>query len=504
MIKSIFQRLFHLQKPTWLERYFIWILISAAVVAMVISLAIGLAQSVWFDEAYSVLVAKQPLGHLLYLTGLDTHPPFYYLLLKSWASIFGWSELALRSLSVLMMGGAVVMGGLLVKRTFGAKAAVIALPFVVLSPFLLRYGFELRPYALASLIGIAATYVLIMAADKEGQNKKILYGVYAVLVALGMYSLYYMALLWLTHVIWLIWKVKPTKQSIFKTPWVIALAGSVILFLPWLPTFIGQITNGALAPISQAMTLDNLLGIVSFGFVYQPVWQLSPLTSLLIVFVLICLSYFAVRAFKLVSKSQRSYLVLLALYVLVPISVLTLVSLVRPMYVERYLSHILIGGSLFIGVTVVIVTKGASNLVKSAAAMLLVVMLVGVVHLAQVGNYNFQRLQKPTVNSAAAVVSTCKDGSTVLAADPYVAIELSYYLPDCQVYFYSQYANLRGGYAPLSESALRVDQPAKQLAGSKLIYYVDYNNTPLDAPIGMKESSRWEFDALKVSLFRTE
>ena len=501
MIKSFLRRLFQTEKPTWLERYFIWIVIGSAVIAMAISLAIGLAQSVWFDEAYSVLVAKQPLGHLLYLTGLDTHPPFYYLLLKAWASIFGWGELALRSLSVLMMGGAVAIGGLLVKRTFGIKAAIITLPFVVLSPFLLRYGFELRPYTLASLIGIVATYVLVVAQGSQGRKKTLFYVFYALLVALGMYSLYYMALLWIAHVVWLVWQSRQVKQAVVKTPWVVALSGSVILFLPWLPTFIGQITNGALAPISQAMTLDNLLGIVSFSFVYQPVWQLSPLTSLLIVFVLVCLSFFVVRAFKLVSKSQRPYLLLLTLYALVPILVLTLVSLIRPMYVERYLSHIIIGGSLFIGVAVAIVTKQATNLVKSAAALLLVVMLVGVAHLVQVGNYNFQRLQKPMVNSAVAAMATCKDGATILAADPYVAIELSYYLPDCQIHFYSQYASLKGGYAPLSESPLRVDQPASQLAGSKSIYYVDYNNTSLDAPLGVRESSRWEFDALKVSQF---
>ncbi|MEP7204949.1 MAG: glycosyltransferase family 39 protein [Candidatus Saccharibacteria bacterium] len=506
MIKSFLRRLLRVKKLSWFERHFIGVIIGAALVAMVISLAIGLAQSVWFDEAYSILVAKQPLGNLLYLTSVDTHPPLYYLLLKGWASIFGWSELALRSLSVLAMGGAVVFGGLLVRRTFGTKLALTTLPFVVLSPMLLRYGFELRPYALASLIGIAATYLLIMALEsKTTRTKWLLFGVYSLLVALGMYTLYYTALLWLAHLVWLVWlNRRGDRRPLIRAPWMGAFMVSVVLFLPWLPTFIGQISNGALAPISQPMTLDNLIGIVSFSFVYQPVWQLSPLLSLVIVFVLMGLSYFSIRSFKLVGKAQRPYLLLLALYVLVPVMVLTLVSLVRPMYVERYLSHILIGGSLFVGVAVAIVTQRSKIVVKAVAGLMLIILIVGVGRLAQVGNYNFQRLQKPTVGAVADILKPCDESTTILAADPYVAIELSYYLPNCQIHYYSPYDKLGGGYAPLSGSPLRVSQSRQQLSATRPLYYVHYGETQLEMPLGLRESSRLQFDALTVSRFSVE
>ena len=306
MIKQTLARLLHLSRPTWAERYFIVILILGAVLAMLISLSIGLAQSVWFDEAYSIMLAKQQAGELLRLTGLDTHPPLYYLLLKAWAGLFGWSEVALRSLSVLAMGGAVIFAGLLVKRLFGVRAALITLPFVVLAPFLLRYGFEIRMYSLASLIGVAATYVLVSALSAKGRKQWVLYSIYAVLVALGVYTLYYLALLWVAHVVWLLWLWRREKRPLAKAPWLLALAGSVVLFLPWLPTFISQVGNGALAPISQAMTLENILGIISFGFVYQPVWQLTAAVSLLVLFVIITASYVVVRAFKAADKKTAS------------------------------------------------------------------------------------------------------------------------------------------------------------------------------------------------------
>jgi 4-amino-4-deoxy-L-arabinose transferase-like glycosyltransferase len=361
-------------------------------------------------------------------------------------------------------------------------------------------------YALASLIGIAATYMLVMALDAKTKSQQwIRYGIYAVLVALGVYTLYYTALLWITHLVWLIWVTRQAKKPLLKAPWLLAFVASVVLFIPWLPTFMQQIGNGALAPISQAMTLENLLGIVSFNFVYQPIWQLSALLSLLVLFVLGALSFITIRSFKLVDKEQKNYLLLLALYVAIPILVLTLVSLIRPMYVERYLAHIAIGGMLFIGAAVAIVTKKSSFNVQSAAALLFVVLVVGVAHLIQVGNYNFQRLQKPDIARAAALLQPCETGSTILAADPYVAIELAYYAPEnCNIHFYSKDAKLSGGYAPLSESPLRIGDPADELAGRKSVFYVYYDQPSLEIPVGLMQVSSEEFGPLTVATFSAE
>jgi len=503
MIKQTLARLLHLSRPSWVERYFIVILISGAILTALISLSIGLAQSVWFDEAYSIMLAKQQAGELLRLTGLDTHPPLYYLLLKAWAGLFGWSELALRSLSVLAAGGAVVMAGLLVKRLFGVRAALIALPFVVLAPFLLRYGFEVRMYSLASLIGIAATYSLVSALSAHGRKQWTLYGLYAVLVALGVYTLYYLALLWIAHVVWLLWLWRREKRSLAKAPWLLAFGGSVLLFLPWLPTFISQVGNGALAPISQAMTLENLMGIVSFGFVYQPVWQLTAAVSLLVLFVIVTVSYVVIRAFKTIEKRQLPYLMLLAMYILVPVAVLTIVSLARPMYVERYLAHVLIGGMLLIGVSAAVVLPKATRTMRAAILMLPVIMLVGIGHLVQVGNYNFQRLQKPMVDQVAMELDRCKDGATILAADPYVAIELAYYVPSCQINFYSEWQELKGGYAPLSKSNQMMTDTTK-ISTSRPILYVYYDDPQLEMPVGMQLSSLSTHGKLTVATFSAE
>jgi hypothetical protein len=142
--------------------------------------------------------------------------------------------------------------------------------------------------------------------------------------------------------------------------------------------------------------------------VYQPVWQLNALMSLIVLFVLIMIGYLSVMAFKRVKTGQRPYLVLLALYILVPIAVLAVVGFMRPMYVERYLAHIMIGGSLFIGVAAALVYPKASQMVRVLIVTLGGVLVIGVAQLVLVGNFNFQRLQHPQIKQRLNLLTICR------------------------------------------------------------------------------------------------
>lgn len=64
---------------------------------------IGLSQSLWHDEAIGVLEARDSSYKeiLIEFPKVDNHPPLYYLVLKGWSDLFGYSEVAVRSLSVV-------------------------------------------------------------------------------------------------------------------------------------------------------------------------------------------------------------------------------------------------------------------------------------------------------------------------------------------------------------------------------------------------------------------
>lgn len=485
------------------DKVYRWLIIAVPVVAAALSLWIGLRQSVWFDEAYSIMVAKRSASEIIRLSSLDTHPPLYYLILKIWANVFGWSELALRSLSVIFYGASIAVAGCFIKKYFNARAAIYVLTMLLLSPLLMRYGFEIRMYAMASLIGVAATAMLVRAHSSKRWADWLIYGV---LVALGMYTLYYLALLWLAHLAWLVaMDAGRLRKSLWKEcRWIGAYAFSLLLFLPWLSSFLKQVGNGALAPIGQPMNLEQLVGIVSFNTIYQPLWQLGVIASILIVGAIFLVARSINKSLQ-IKKINRNILLLLACYIVVPIVVLMLISLVKSMYVERYLAHVAIGLAMLVGASLALSTEHENREVWRIASplVLLVVLAVGATNLSQVGNYNFQRMQKPNVNSVASIVK-CSENDVVLAADPYVAIELDYYLPNCQIYFASSDQHLGGGYAPLDGNSRQVVDTKKTFTRAKNIYNVYYSDMKASLPGNYREVETIDLSPLKITKFNAE
>ncbi len=121
---------------------------------------IGLNQSLWLDEATTARVVQQfNYGQILtQFSPNDFHPPLYYLFMKFWTNIFGYSEIALRIPSVLasLVTGWIVYlivqkarlpAGRSVKST-----ALWASAFFLFNPLVVYYSQEARMYSFATLL----------------------------------------------------------------------------------------------------------------------------------------------------------------------------------------------------------------------------------------------------------------------------------------------------------------------------------------------------------------
>jgi hypothetical protein len=108
------------------------------------------------------------------------------------------------------------------------------------------------------------------------------------------------------------------------------------------------------------------------------------------------------------------------------------------------------------------------------------------------------------IKQAAPMLADCNKGTTIFAADPYVATELSYYLPSCQISFYSDTAILKGGYAPFSNSSLRVADPARELSLSRKIYYVYYDQQKSVMPADLHQSALTSYGSLNIATYSEE
>ena len=75
-------------------------LVTLSVAVRVIGLGL---RPLWLDEGYSVYAIEQTWHDLWTIVpSYETHPPFYYSILKLWSMVFGTSATVVRSLSVLI------------------------------------------------------------------------------------------------------------------------------------------------------------------------------------------------------------------------------------------------------------------------------------------------------------------------------------------------------------------------------------------------------------------
>jgi hypothetical protein len=108
----------------------------------------------WLDEGYSHAISGMSWREIwIDVSAFDVHPKLYYFLLKIWR-IFGESEFALRSLSVvgaLLTIPFIYYLGRIVSDPASRLPAAFAATLFALSPFHLDYALQARPYTWLTL-----------------------------------------------------------------------------------------------------------------------------------------------------------------------------------------------------------------------------------------------------------------------------------------------------------------------------------------------------------------
>ena len=100
--------------------------------------------SLWHDEAFSALLPRYDIKELIYRTGLDVHPPFYYLMLKAWTTIFNDSLFSLRLPSVLFSLATILVFYFLIKKVFKDKNLAVFSSIVLgLNSFFIQFAMEM-------------------------------------------------------------------------------------------------------------------------------------------------------------------------------------------------------------------------------------------------------------------------------------------------------------------------------------------------------------------------
>ena len=75
-------------------------------------------EDIWFDESYSVAIAKHDFADIWKITGKDVHPPLYYWMLHIVWMIFGNNIIAFRLFSVLAIAILGILGYTHIRKDF--------------------------------------------------------------------------------------------------------------------------------------------------------------------------------------------------------------------------------------------------------------------------------------------------------------------------------------------------------------------------------------------------
>ncbi|HSS09417.1 MAG TPA: hypothetical protein VLL25_06005 [Acidimicrobiales bacterium] len=138
---------------------------TAGLAAVLVVRHLG-TKPLWLDETVSVSVARRPLiGLLSVLPHHDANAGVYYLLLHGWLHL-GQSAAWTRSPSAISFVGTTALAAWVASRWRGAWFGFACGLLVATNRFLLFYGQEARPYALAVLLAVASTAALFWRNEK--------------------------------------------------------------------------------------------------------------------------------------------------------------------------------------------------------------------------------------------------------------------------------------------------------------------------------------------------
>lgn len=398
--------------------------------------------SIWFDEAFSAYIVRFGFVDITRYTAVDVHPPLYYWMLKIWTILFGTSEIAFRSMSLVAGIIAIIGMFMLIRQLFRSDAwALVASAAVAFSPIVVRFSHEARMYLVVLAIVVWATYVLVRAVEKNAERKWWIW--YAVLLAAGMLTHYFVALAWFGHWAWRFVEYRRGAiKKFFDKFWIWSHVAAVGLFAWWIPIVIRQfqtVQQGFWIPAINAYTpVDYLSNTV----LYQQYGEVAGWEAMLFLAVIAAMIVLLRVAWPHLVKRSKPGAYLIAVMTIVPPVLLMLLSMppLKSSFIDRYVLY----SQAFLMVLVALSFAAAYGRVRkarimtlAAGALVAVGLVMGIMSVYELGNYNKNSLTSIRVRE---VIELINEKSTtpmpIIAASPWLYYEAVFYENDKHpVYF---------------------------------------------------------------------
>jgi mannosyltransferase len=411
-IRSVLIHLPQIGNPIWL----------ALILIMAIALRlyrIG-ANSLWFDEAFSWLVARQPAWAILTQRLEPILPPLYHFLLHFWI-FMGESEAVLRSFSavcgVLVIPVIYFLGREISDSATGVAAALL----IAVLPFHVYFAQEARLYALVILLSALMLLMFVRVWKGKGYGFWIGFGV---LVGLSFYAHYFVifSLAVLHGFVFL-------ARSAGQRRWPGLLLADMVAMVVVAPHLLSawaqaqQVTSNFWLPVPSPLQPIKTLDYLLFSHTTPP-W-LVPVALFLTLSIITLVTWAAFLA----QGEVRKWLPLLLALVLGPIFLALILSwLVGPVYLDRSFSLVTPAYVLLLG-------WGMTHPPRSSPLPLLFAGLLVVVVVSLGNHYLKPDPAKPSFRDVGgAVRGNWLEGDALLHLHDSSYLPLRYYAPKMESY----------------------------------------------------------------------
>src|SRR5438105_3868752 len=369
------------------------------------------AKSLWLDEILSVSIARlDGPGFRNIVFSWEANMALYYALLRAWIHA-GDSEFMLRLPSALASVATVPLVYLIGRRLFSQRVGLIAALLLAMNLFAIRYAQEARSYSLYVLLVVLACWFFIRAADRPTMGN---WAWLAVTTTLAVYTHFFAAL-----IVPVFWAAALVRRDF---PW----KG---LFFSTLATCLASVPLGLFVLLKNKGQMDWVRP-TNFRELFDFALLLSGRGGLVLLFAcLACLVSACVVTLKTFRAEPRfdgedgkfAYAVVCA-WLLVPPILTAGISLVKPMFVGRFLI-------LCLPAFVLLVAVGLSQIrprwLMAAAVVVLVCLSV-----RPVFDYYQTRFDPPDQDWRAVVqyvLGQVRPGDAILFYHPLARLPSAYY-----------------------------------------------------------------------------
>lgn len=306
-------------------------------------------QDIWFDESYSVAIARHDFADIWNITGHDVHPALYYWLLHIVGMLTNYSVLAYRLFSVLAVAIVGILGYTHIRKDFGEKTGIFFSFLTYFLPVMCTYSQEIRMYAwsflLVTLMAIYAYrfYKCVKENTAKGKIKNlVIFGILSIACCyIHYYALVTAAVVNFVLLVWLIRnrKIVEGGNQILRNFIIVAVI-QILLYIPWLVYLLGQVLHvggGFWIKLEWPMTPVEVL---SFQFRRQldTIFTMDFYTILSLIAAIAMYAYIGYRMYRAKKEKEemKPGILSMGVYIAV-IALMLLVSLISPILFSRYL-----------------------------------------------------------------------------------------------------------------------------------------------------------------------